>query len=293
MRALLCLSIMLLLLVGCQVDIQDPVTGILVPVVVMMISIASTWFLQERKASKEIDQLRQAFIKPVQIPTGDRRNSIILVGLGGTGKTTIIKNLLNAKDAKPDERTKDYEIYSGYKASTLGDKNQDPEKCWFYISDYLGQNVGQLISSFIQQQKRTYSSMAYGYVNSLILIVDLWPAKKNRKSEDLPKQSRVDVSRIRQNDEQWNDTALDAIFGLLTANLKYVVLFINKVDLLTQRSDSAEKKVMDRYDKLINRLRKRADANGVKFSVILGSARYGTGMTKILEELINASVLSE
>ena len=114
---------------------------------------------------REIKEIKNSFKLPVKIPLTDKRNSILLVGLGGTGKTSLIKALLNNHEANPNEKTENFEIYKGDRLSIKSkqEKNTENNRYWFYIADYKGQNIGQLVRSFIVQQKKPYSPLAYGY----------------------------------------------------------------------------------------------------------------------------------
>jgi len=64
------------------------------------------------------------------------------------------------------EGTASYEIYQGANTAKrlagLNDApNNDQATYYFYISDYMGTNIGTLVGSFIEQQFTLYSPMAY------------------------------------------------------------------------------------------------------------------------------------
>ncbi len=63
---------------------------------------------------KKLEELKNGFTLPVQVPSKDKRNSVLLVGLGGSGKTSFISSLLANGQANPDERTEKFEILSWY-----------------------------------------------------------------------------------------------------------------------------------------------------------------------------------
>ncbi len=50
-------------------------------------------------------QLERSYLSPPRIPANDRRNSIILLGLEKTGKTTLIRELFEDNNANPSRRT--------------------------------------------------------------------------------------------------------------------------------------------------------------------------------------------
>lgn len=239
---------------------------------------------------KEIEEIKDSFKLPVKIPSTDKRNSILLIGLGGTGKTSLIKALLNNHEANPNEKTENFEIYKGDRLSIKSnqEKNTENNRFWFYIADYKGQNIGQLVRSFIVQQKKPYSPLAYGYVTSLILIVDLFPPKDDVDDEDIKRQVKYNDARIKEHLLQWNDTALDAIFGLLTSELRYVNIFVNKVDLISDRKFEADERILKTYKDLEQKIKKRSGRATVK--TYLGSARAGTSVNFLIEDLMEYSV---
>jgi len=51
-------------------------------------------------------------------------------------------------------------------------------------------------------------------------------------------KDNLHIDRIREHCEAWNDNAIDAVFGLLTDNLKYVCLWVNKIDLWKKHGDT-------------------------------------------------------
>lgn len=254
-------------------------------------------FLLEHRASKtKIERVKNSYKLPPQIPIEDKRNSILLIGLGGSGKTSIIRSLLRNPQANPNEKTEKFEIYEGQITSTKlnSQDNQQtreddqPIRYWFYVADYLGQNLGQLVRSFIVQQKKQYSPLAYGYVTSLILVVDLYPSKASPQDPEPEVQPQPDLNRVRKHNQEWNDTALDAIFGLLTNEVKYICLFINKADLMSDRSTDSDQRYIEYFDELRKKIQKRC--GNAKFEIILGSAKRSTGVAELSFKLMEFSV---
>ena len=261
-------------------------------VIAALISAIVTIFTTISK-HREIKELKDSFKLPVKIPSKDKRNSILLVGLGGTGKTSLIKALLNNHEANPNEKTESFEIYKGDRLSIKSnqEKNTENNRFWFYIADYKGQNIGQLVRSFIVQQKKPYSPLAYGYVTSLILIVDLIAPKEDIADADIKRQIKYDETRVKEHLFQWNDTALDAIFGLLTSELRYVNIFINKVDLISDRTFESDERILKTYKSLQQKIKKRAGRATVK--TYIGSAQEGTSINYLVEDLMEYSVYND
>jgi GTPase SAR1 family protein len=234
--------------------------------------------IQELLKRRNEEYLRRGLHEPIPIGANEKRNSIILVGLGGTGKTTLIRSLLKDNTANPDERTEHYELYHGTSAAK-GDKYTYR----FFISDYKGQDIATLISSFIVQQLQLYSPMSYGHIQSIILMVDLVPPKKQKDDPDPVPIQTPNKKRIQTHLDQWSDLALDAIKGLVTdESLRYVCLFINKIDLIHERTPEADRSNVELYAELRQRL---VDRFGQRVHVVLGSTRKGDGLVELENKL--------
>lgn len=244
------------------------------------------------KVIQEKEKTIMGYKLPRPIPEQDKRNTILLIGLGGTGKTALIKSLFQNPEANPEQETLAFDIYCGNRASNKeGNTETKYTKYWFRIADYKGQNVGELVRAFIEQQREPYPLLAYGYVDSLIIIVDLIPPKPDKDSPELLPTKDFDLERINYQLEQWNDTAINAIFGLLTSELKYVCLFINKIDLMSDRSPSADDRYKGVFKDLAERIRKRCGK--ARFEVVLGSATKGTHVPLLESRLMKHSAPTE
>ena len=269
---------------------------ILAAIVSAVLGAYVSFILQDRSSKAKLKQVKNSYRLPPPIPIEDKRNTLLLIGLGGSGKTSVIKTLLRNSQANPEEKTEKFEIYSGQIVSeTVNYENTQqtldinkPTRYWFYVADYLGQNIGQLVRSFVVQQKKQYSPLAYGYVTSLVLIVDLFPDKNSPQDPDPEPQPLPDENRINKHNNEWNDTSLDAIFGLLTNELKYVCLFINKVDLMSDRQTGSDQRYISYFKDLARRIQKRC--GDAKFEIILGSAKRGTGIAELSFKLMEFSI---
>ncbi|NJL35453.1 MAG: hypothetical protein HC899_00930 [Leptolyngbyaceae cyanobacterium SM1_4_3] len=238
----------------------------------------------EQKARAKIfnEELRE----PEPLGNNEKRNAIIIVGLGGCGKTTLIRHLSKNEKADPKISTFGYERYGWIEKSwTPNDVETDETKYTYYAADHRGQNIGTLIAGLIGEQKASYSPMTWGAINSLILVVDVTKAYDEEtqdefKQKDAFKQEGETSwqTRIKENTMQWSRTALNILFGFTARpSLKYVCLFINKVDLLPDK----EAKIKQLYESLIKDLDQMC--SGLTFEVILGSVKTGKGLP-ILEE---------
>ena len=132
--------------------------------------------------------------------------------------------------------------------------------------------------------------------------MDLFGVGDDDEDEMAKTFDRIDQERIDYHLREWNTTALDAVFGLLTVpkqptrdsdvgSLKYICLFVNKIDKWTGGIN--ERVVKDLFSPLIKDLRNRAKGHA-RFDVIIGSALRGTavlGMNgSLMQKLFKYSV---
>lgn len=243
-----------------------------------------------REKIAAIGEVRSSFIEPPPLAKGEKRNSIILLGLGNSGKTQFISNLLDAEDANPMVKTPDYSIYHKRiePASKIFGKTtgvQERTVTNLYVSDYLGQNIGNLVRSFLLQQKLEHSPMTFGYVNSLIVVVDgvSVPTVEDR-------HQRISPERIKENLAQWNQSAIDAIKGFYTKErFSYVCLFVNKMDAVRNSGEkTAERDFAEKFEPIAAILKKDL-ASSVRFEMVVGSALTGDGLQTIRRHLIETA----
>lgn len=217
----------------------------------------------------------------------------MMIGLGGVGKTTLIRGLFDNDDAEPDIRTEHYTEYhldliveeekpERRRAGKVLPTSTTKRRYSMFVGDYRGQNVGQLVGEFVAQQKDSYRALSYGFVNSLVLVIDVLPPTRTTPA------SRPNAARLNYHTAQWSETALDAVFGLLTEDtLSYVCLFVNKVDMIPASQLSV---VEDRVAELRSRLERKAKENGAAFQSVMGSALEGRGVIGVREDLRRTSV---
>lgn len=238
---------------------------------------------------------KEYFIKglraPVIVPKGDRRNSIMLLGLGEVGKTRMIERLFRIPEPQAAEKTEHYDIYFNAFKGGLGDGNNHGTHTWYYISDYKGQDLGTLVRAFVEQQFTAYSPMAYGHITSVVLMLDLFAPPAN-KGDKVPKQERFNQERIDRHIQEWQAMSFQAVFGLLTNSLKYVCVFINKIDLLETRSGTAEKDALKKFAEIRERLEFFChEKSGIELEFIVGSVEAGDGLPALDKKLRQYSVI--
>lgn len=249
--------------------------------------IALVKFGSKAKLGNESARSQKGIVRP---KPGDRANTVLIVGMEGTGKTELIKSCFGHPGAHSTMETKDFEIYTSA-------RDIDGKTCWLHVADYMGQNVGMLVSAFIEAQLQRPSPLRYGHVNTLVLMVDLRCPEKDRRV-DAPAAPSADPRRIKANLEQWSEMAVDAIFGLLTEPaLSYVCLFVNKYDLISEPKRFSKARAQNSYSSLVEYLERKVvpvKAGGkIKVEVIVGSAKHGDGHSNLIASLLRYSVPAE
>ncbi|QKD03381.1 hypothetical protein EB235_19255 [Mesorhizobium loti R88b] len=192
--------------------------------------------------------------------------SAMVVGIGGCGKTSIVKALSASEHADPDVATAEALTYSLVNEVTVRKQNQTFRRLVrMYISDHVGQNFRSIFSTdFFKDSEIALLKKC------VIVVVDLFPPVGHL--DGVPRRKEFNLERIAENLEIYSDEMVQ----LITQNTKSgdsVVLFINKIDQLQEIDDTAIKRAKGHYRPLVNRL---AGIKGLKLSVLVGSA--GTGM---------------
>ena len=223
---------------------------------------------------------RAGYTLPTRSRKGEATNNVIVLGIGGVGKTSVIRQLTGNRKANPDIKTNEFEIYtSSIIEATTG---QSGRIRTLRLADYKGQNLGTLISGFCRMQLRPYSPLRWGHVNSLVIVVDLFKFQDTSKITAL-RREQPDRVRIDENIRNWvsptegGTSVFDAVFGLVTDDIRLVCLFINKTDLLVQDDDEAMRRSLeDFYKPIQDEIRRRPLK--CKIVVKTGSAERGTGI---------------
>jgi GTPase SAR1 family protein len=197
----------------------------------------------------------------------ETRNSILFVGIGGLGKTSLIKALTHDSAAEPDT-IGPFKIYKY--AQELENEPSGIKRTNLYFADYRWQNLTYLIGGFLLEQKQPYCPLRYGFLNSLIMVVDVTDPTKH-PDENFPKAQNFSQKRVEDNLNEWNSQSIQAILGLFTRpQLKYICLFINKIDLLFGYDEAMENDIKEAYLPLLRQLHEASE--GVRFECKLGPA---------------------
>lgn len=212
---------------------------------------------------------------PPRIRVDETRNSILLVGIGGVGKTSLIKALTHDLMAEPDTAGP-FKIYKH--VEKLGNEPSGVKRTNLYFADYRGQNLTNLIGGFLDQQKQPYCPLRYGFLNSLVMVVDV--TDPPTYPGVIPKAKHFSKKRVEDNLREWNIQSIQAILGLFTRpQLKYICLFVNKIDLLSGYDEAMENEIKKAYLPLLRELNEASDS--VRIECMLGSAARDLGIGQL------------
>ena len=235
--------------------------------------------LQKQKVSTLLSRLGDPIInpiikggKPVRFDT--RGVNLLVVGEGGSGKTSIIRALSGSPHAEPSRATQFPTTYSiAHEIDVKSHDGNRPKRTLerIYANDYKGQDADQLIKS--NELKKREESIPS---TILLIVVDLFEVKTEGQTALNPSRT-FDSDRVQTQIEAYPQNLLDILYGL-PSTLDGVILFINKIDKIRPLSRYSEDRVKKAFDELIIRLRLRSARAGCEFYVIVGSAVKGLGI---------------
>lgn len=224
---------------------------------------------------------RKAY-RPRKAPKGKKKNTILLIGIGRVGKTQLVSYYRDSNPKPPN-------ITNEFSLEKIEREYQD-SVIILHFNDYRGQNFGQLVNSFIREQLNRNTYLRYGDINTLILMVDLFPFEENKTNIE-KRYENFDIERVQEHIDSWNTYALDAVFALLEdESLRYVCLFVNKLDkLIIKNKAASQKEIIKAFDPLVKTLKKRAKGSKAQFDIKFGAAYNGEGLSGVkgLESELN------
>ncbi len=202
-------------------------------------------------------------------------NRVLQVGLGGSGKTTLIKTITAHPDVDPRIRTSKVRTYSLVHELTT---NKVQHVCRIDIDDYRGQRIGDLVKEWGNRKKRGEDLK----IHSLVFVVDLFYPPG--PTETLAPTNEVDPKRISEHLKEWSAQAVDAVMSLSSIRANYICLFINKVDLLVPCNEQSLSKINESFRPLIEII--STQSSGALFEVIIGSATTGERVPEVVHRFI-------
>ena len=196
------------------------------------------------------EKARKLDFGEIPVKPGERRNSIMVLGLGGSGKSEFCDAVCKLYKVDGNNETDEYHLRSV--TEIVNDKGNSTTY-HFHLSDYKGQSFGSQISAFIMQQQIPRTPMRYGHVNTMVFVVDIAPGKNKEHS-----LAGIDENRIQKHLDEWNSTALDAAFGMHRRDsLKLVVLYINKINALESYTPVEREAIRKSFKSLEDRIKDR------------------------------------
>ena len=213
---------------------------------------------------------------------------VMMLGDGGSGKTSIIWALTGHPAAEPNKRTGDSQAEGAHTYIYRVDHVQ-PEPCAIQqleITDYRGQSSQNLAHRRMREAEQGVTPP----VNVVVWVVDL--VGPGEHGEVLSPRADIDSERVRiQSTDTWGDGAIAAWRGLTGGTESLWVLFINKADLIIGPKTEVEQRAKAAYNPLRQRL--AAVSTGRGFEVIVGAADCGWGVPELARMLFARGVTRE
>lgn len=197
---------------------------------------------------------------------------ILFVGVGGSGKTSLIMAL--TRDMSSTKTVTTGVNVWPLKITSNGERES------FALIDTVGQDFGTALSAIpSQSSKYNFTST---YAKALVLVVDVVPA--SRDVQEHVSHSKIDPERVKTQLAHYNDVVLE-IFSGVTEQGGSIILFINKLDAIDDTPTNIRTNAENAYSPLIDRLTK---FRGRRVEVITGSALTGEGVNQLLEAIVEA-----
>ena len=190
----------------------------------------------------------------------ERYVRVAIAGLGGTGKTSLIRKASGCKLADPRMKTGSAKTYSIVREIAYEERT---DVCRIDMEDYRGQNASELLEN-IRISEDTFP------VTALLMMVDLFEADEDRSAtSDNDAKALWDQARVDKHIREWSDQLIGVLLDSLT-DVKYISLFINKADLVNAPIAAVEKEVKSLFTPILNSIKARSADRLVR--VFVGSA---------------------
>jgi GTPase SAR1 family protein len=194
--------------------------------------------------------------------------NLILIGEGGSGKTTVVHALSGANEARPDVATAMMSTYTLVNEISIEAKGKITRRLVrIYIDDYVGQN-------WVQGSTNERVKARQKIVNSSTLVIVVDVVEPGSKIGPSKRRVKFQASRVKEHIVSYNDQAIQTLTELSGKDAQ-VILFINKMDLIYPLTDEAKSSVRQAFLPLIEKLE---ELRGVELHVLFGSAAMGAGV---------------
>ncbi|MFM2432254.1 MAG: hypothetical protein RLZZ511_3468 [Cyanobacteriota bacterium] len=202
--------------------------------------------------------------------------NLLVYGLRGSGKTTLIKKLLTIDELGLEPSTLESKVYQGQIMLGLA-ANQAVN---LRIADYYGEKP----SNFLDMVETEFTQSSGGAIaNAMIFFVDIAPRGTSFDGDLLSDEAilaQMDqaaiAKRIQDHESYLSNSTLEILFSrVVSENLQSVRLLINKADLvevlyaqqgLKRKFDSPEAWVRSLISRIDQDLQQVCQANGLDYS---------------------------
>jgi hypothetical protein len=211
------------------------------------------------------------------LPNGDTIDfNLVLYGLRGSGKTTLIKKLLTLEELGLEPSTLDSKVYQGQIKFDL-----DHDRAInLRIADYYGEKP----SNFLDTLKADFvNSAGESTVNAVIFFVDMAPRGLDLDGSILPDDKLLNLmdrdkinERIAEHHDYMSRSILEVLFSqIASSNLQSVRLLINKADLaevfyskhgFKKQFPNPEAWVTQAFEKIDTHLRQACQTQGLDYA---------------------------
>lgn len=222
--------------------------------------------------------------------TSEREIRVVLVGMSGTGKTSLIRRMVGIGQLKEDTQTttSDISIHQSEIRLGLGDKSIN-----LAIADYAGAKPSQIA---INPPESFFGKRGNRLITSALFVVD-FPSRIYIESLEMDIKAAIQ-EHVDKNLMYFNSYTIESfIHIILSSKLKSIKLIINKLDIAREwvaegtislrKNQTIESYLLALYDPLITNLQKASKANNIEnFSVYFVSAATGENIDRVIIDIV-------
>lgn len=248
-------------------EYKDEIGGTIIAALLAILAWLKVSFNKLREAAQTaFNRLADPFIKP-GTKYDSRALNVVLIGEGGSGKTTLIHSLTAAPEAVPEIATDSIETYSLVQEVTVKTDDSVKRRLFrIFIDDYVGQNLVAALENATINERLAKISAALP-----VVVVDLFPPDRDNPDK---LYKTINKQRVKDQLAIYNDLVQQLVLSR-AKEAKDIVLFINKIDMLSPLTKENYAAAELAYKTLIDSL---ADVRGKRLHIIVGSARSGIGI---------------